>query len=190
MNALVDRDIIYTLYRASQAGVKIQLIVRSACCLRPGIPGISDNIEVISIVDRFLEHSRIFYFHAGGEENLFLSSADWMPRNMDRRIELLIPIFDQKAKDRLKNEILEISWQDHFKARVLSSDGTYSLRAPRNTSDDTQSQKRFIELARKGGIQSMPYDIAIRYKPQLEEGKRPIAKKRRDRKVDKATAKR
>jgi polyphosphate kinase len=190
MNALVDRDIIDTLYRASQAGVKIQLIVRSACCLRPGIPGISDNIEVISIVDRFLEHSRIFYFHAGGEENLFLSSADWMPRNMDRRIELLIPIFDQKAKERLKNEILEISWQDHFKARVLSSDGTYSLRAPRNSSDDTQSQKRFIELARKGGIQSMPYDIAIRYKPQLEEGKRPIAKKRRDRKVDKATAKR
>jgi polyphosphate kinase len=190
MNALVDREIVDTLYRASQAGVRIELIVRSACCLRPGIPGISDNIKVISIVDRFLEHSRIFYFNAGGEEKVYISSADWMPRNMDRRIELLIPIRDQKIKQRLIHEILATAWNDNVKARVLHSDGSYHLRSRAPDGEELHSQKRFIELAREGGIQSMPYEIAIRHKPQLKEGQRPVAKKRKDRKLEKAAAKR
>lgn len=191
MNALVDREIIDALYKASQAGVRIELIVRSACCLRPGIPGISDNIKVISIVDRFLEHSRIFCFNSGGEEKVFISSADWMPRNMDRRIELLIPIYDQKIKHRLIHEIMATAWNDNVKARVLHSDGTYHLRSRSSEGEALQSQQRFIELAREGGIQSIPYEIAIRHKPQLKEGQRPIAKKnRKERKAEKTASKR
>lgn len=189
MNALVDRDIIDTLYKASQAGIKIELIVRSACCLRPGIPGISENIQVISVVDRFLEHSRIFYFHAGGEEKLFISSADWMPRNMDRRIELLIPIFEPAIKTRLRDEILATTWNDNYKARTLNSDGSYTLRTPEPDGERIHSQKKFIELAREGGIQSMPYEIAIRHKPQSKEGLRPIARRRKERKTEKLVGK-
>src|SRR5574341_1463053 len=92
MNSLVDEDIIRALYDASRAGVRIRLNVRGICCLRPGLKGVSDTIEVISIVDRCLEHARVFYFRNGGDEEVYLSSADWMPRNLDRRIELLVPV--------------------------------------------------------------------------------------------------
>ena len=98
MNALVDAALIDKLYEASQAGVEIKLIVRGICCLKPQVPGLSENIEVMSTEGRFLEHSRIFYFYAGGKKNVFLSSADWMPRNMDRRVEVMYPILDTRLK--------------------------------------------------------------------------------------------
>jgi polyphosphate kinase len=176
MNALVDKDIIDALYRASRAGVRIQLIVRGTCSLRPGIPGVSDNIEVISIIDRFLEHSRIYYFQAGGEHRVYLASADWMPRNMDRRIEIMIPIEDRDVKARLTNEILRTCWADNMKARALTSDGRWVRRRPQPGQAPVRSQARFIELVREGGIQSMPYEIAIRHQKQ---GQRPIAKAKR-----------
>lgn len=124
MNSLVDTDIIKALYRASMAGVKIDLIVRGICCLKPGITGISENITVRSIVGRFLEHSRIFYFYNDGLESIYLSSADWMPRNLDRRVELLFPVEDSKIKERIK-DILEITLSDNVKTRIMLANGEY-----------------------------------------------------------------
>lgn len=124
MNALIDAKIIKALYRASMAGVKIDLIVRGVCCLRPGIPGVSENIVVRSILDRFLEHSRIFWFRNGGEETVYISSADWMPRNMERRIEIAFPVLDRRAKKKLR-DILAQYLADNVKARLLQSDGSY-----------------------------------------------------------------
>ena len=123
MNSLVDQDVIIALYKASQAGVKIDLIIRGICCLRPGIEGVSENIRVISIVGKYLEHARIFYFkHA--TPNIFISSADWMPRNLERRIELMTPILNDAIAQRLK-EILSIQLKDNVKARVLLPNGEY-----------------------------------------------------------------
>ena len=130
MNALVDAPVIKALYRASQAGVSIDLIVRGICCLRPGVPGISDNIRVISIVDRFLEHARIFYFEAGGKREVYLSSADWMPRNFQRRVEVMFPIEDEGLRDRVIDEILAIALADNVKARQLLPDGGYVAGRP------------------------------------------------------------
>ena len=127
MNSLVDSDIIYHLYRAAQAGVKIDLIVRGICSLVPGLPGISDNIRVISIVGRFLEHTRIFYFYNNGFPQLFLGSADWMPRNLDRRVEIIFPIQDENIKDRII-KTLYLYLQDTVKARELAPDGEYRRR--------------------------------------------------------------
>jgi polyphosphate kinase len=124
MNSLLDQEIIYNLYKASQKGVKIDLIVRGICCVRPGIKEVSENIRVISIIDRFLEHSRIFFFKNGGNEELYLSSADWMPRNMDRRVELFFPVDDEKVKEEVMN-VLEAGFKDNVKARALQSDGSY-----------------------------------------------------------------
>ncbi len=124
MNSLVDKDIIEKLYAASKDGVEIELIIRGICCLRPGVKGISENITVRSIVGRFLEHSRIFYFHNNGEEDMYIGSADWMERNLNKRIELLIPIHNAEAKHKLKT-ILEYNLKDNVKARILQSDGSY-----------------------------------------------------------------
>ncbi len=124
MNSLVDHEIIEALYHASQAGVKIKLNVRGICCLKPGVPGMSENIEVTSIVDMFLEHSRIFYFLNGGDEEVYLSSADWMPRNLDRRLEILFPVEDAKNKKALI-DLLKVYFKDNQNAWQLSSDGTY-----------------------------------------------------------------
>ena len=124
LNSLVDTRMIDALYAASQAGVSVKLNIRGICCLRPGISGLSENIEVISIVDRYLEHARIFYFFHGGDERVFISSADWMPRNLDRRIELLVPIEHPASKHRLIR-ILDSYFQDNVKARRLLPDGTY-----------------------------------------------------------------
>jgi polyphosphate kinase len=124
MNALIDAQIIKALYRASMAGVKIDLIVRGVCCLRPGIPGVSENIIVRSILDRFLEHSRIFWFRNGGEETVYISSADWMPRNMERRVEIAFPVLDRRARKKLR-DILSQYLADNVKARLLQSDGSY-----------------------------------------------------------------
>jgi len=129
MNALVDPDIIQHLYDASQAGVEIDLIVRGICCLRPGIPGISDNIRVISIVGRFLEHSRIFYFANAGNEELYFGSADWMPRNFDRRVEVITPVEDVSLHPRICS-LLETCLADNRQAWDLGSDGTYVQRKP------------------------------------------------------------
>jgi len=125
MNALLDKNIIAALYRASQAGVEIDLIVRGMCALRPGIRGISDHIRVRSIVGRFLEHSRIFYFANGGQEAIYLGSADWMPRNLYERVEVVFPVKDPLLRERLKHEILEAYLADTVKARVLRRDGSY-----------------------------------------------------------------
>ncbi len=124
MNSLCDRDIIVALYQASAAGVKIDLIVRGICCLKVGIPGVSDNISVRSIVGNFLEHSRVYYFENGGEEEYYLSSADWMPRNLERRVEILFPILDKALQQKVAH-ILDCQLRDTMKAQLLQPDGTY-----------------------------------------------------------------
>jgi len=129
MNALVDPEMIQHLYEASQAGVDIDLIVRGICCLRPGIPGVSDRIKVISIVGRFLEHSRIYYFANNGDEELYFGSADWMPRNFDRRVEVITPIEDRSLHPRVC-ALLETCVADNRQAWDLASDGTYTQRKP------------------------------------------------------------
>ena len=155
MNALVDAPVIKALYRASQAGVSIDLIVRGICCLRPGVPGTSDNIRVISIVDRFLEHARIFHFGNGGKREVYLSSADWMPRNFQRRIEVMFPVEDEGLRDRVIDEILGIALKDNVKARQLMSDGRYIRKHPAEAANGEaaeakmRSQYRFMELARE-----------------------------------------
>ncbi|WP_159881591.1 polyphosphate kinase 1 [Paenibacillus puerhi] len=123
-NSLSNQRMVDELYLASQAGVKIELIVRGVCCLKPGVPGLSENITVISIVDRFLEHSRIFYFENGGEPEIYISSADWMTRNLTRRVELMCPVFDTSIQETLIN-ILQLSLRDNVKARRLQPNGLY-----------------------------------------------------------------
>jgi polyphosphate kinase len=129
INSLVDPEIINALYAASQAGVTVRLNIRGVCCLRPGLAELSENISVVSIVDRYLEHARIFHFHHGADNLVFISSADWMPRNLDRRIELLVPIEDQTAKARLV-AILNTYFEDNVKARALQPDGMYKRLKP------------------------------------------------------------
>ncbi|WP_017728354.1 RNA degradosome polyphosphate kinase [Halalkalibacterium ligniniphilum] len=146
MNSITDKPIILKLYEASQAGVKIDLIIRGICCLRPGIPGVSENITVRSIVDRFLEHSRIFYFHHRGKEKIFLSSADWMTRNMEKRIEILFPIYNEEIKNRIKF-ILDVTLQDNMKARLQDAEGHYHYIQRENSDQPVQSQLTFYELA-------------------------------------------
>ena len=124
MNSLVDANIIDALYDASCAGVKIDLIVRGICCLRPGVPGLSENITVRSITGRFLEHSRIYYFYNEGQEDIYLSSADWMPRNLIRRVELLFPVEDPDCKARVM-EVLDVELEDTVRSHFLDSDGSY-----------------------------------------------------------------
>ncbi|HEV2690955.1 MAG TPA: polyphosphate kinase 1 [Bryobacteraceae bacterium] len=130
MNALVDPEIIRLLYRASQAGVRIQLLTRGICALRPGLAGVSDNIEVISIVGRFLEHSRVYYFGNGGDEEVYLGSADIMPRNLDHRVEILFPLTGEQHIARVRDEILAAYLSDTMKARRMLPDGTYVRRKP------------------------------------------------------------
>ncbi len=145
MNALVDPQMIATLYQASQAGVQIDLIVRGMCCLRPGVPGVSDNIRVISIVGRFLEHSRIFYFHNQGQEEIFIGSADWMTRNLDRRVEAVVPIEDPAIVKDLQ-EILGIMLADNRQAWDLLPDGRYIQRHPTGDDPEQNSQKNLMEI--------------------------------------------
>ncbi len=147
LNSLTDTKIIRTLYEASQAGISISLIIRGVCCLRPGIPGLSDNISVISIIGRFLEHSRVYCFANGGQDEIYLGSADLMQRNMDRRIELLFPVQDEKLKQRLKNEILEISLADNKGARLLLSDGSYQRLQPSPNGATIDSQHIFLQMS-------------------------------------------
>jgi polyphosphate kinase len=147
VNSLVERDIIEALYRASQAGVKIDLIVRGICCLRPGLKGVSDNITVRSIVDRFLEHSRIFCFENACQPEVFVGSADWMPRNLFRRIEVVFPIEDGNLRERIIGEILRTSLADNTKARFLQPDGSYRRPDPAEEGKSCRSQSEFMTLA-------------------------------------------
>ncbi len=147
MNALVDRETVEALYDASQAGVKIDLIVRGICCLRPGVKGISENITVRSIVDRFLEHSRIFYFENACQPEIFVGSADWMPRNFYRRIEVVFPIEDGNLRERVISELLALPLADNVKARVMQADGSYQRVALKSSEATRRSQTEFIGRA-------------------------------------------
>ena len=145
MNALVDKECIRALYRASQAGVKVDLNVRGICCLKPGVPGLSENIRVTSIVSRFLEHARIYYFRNGGDDEVLLGSADLMPRNLERRVEILFPVLDSRLKKMLVENILFTHLNDNVKARELLPDGNYErVMAPKGD-DPLNSQQWLIE---------------------------------------------
>jgi len=147
MNALVDPDIIAVLYEASGAGVPVDLIVRGICCLRPGLPGVSDSIRVISIVGRFLEHSRAFYFVNGGAEEVYIGSADWMPRNLDRRIEAVTPIDDPAHRQALR-DLLLLMWEDNRQAWDLRPDGTYAQRRPPGPETERATHRLLVEAGR------------------------------------------
>ena len=129
INALVDTEVIDALYRASQAGVNILLNIRGVCCLRPGVPGLSETIRVVSIVDRFLEHARIIHFRHGGDSKLFISSADWMPRNLDRRVEVMVPVDDPSCRKKLMNQLL-VYFQDNISSWEMQPDGSYCRSNP------------------------------------------------------------
>jgi len=146
INSLADRQLIEALYRASGAGVQIDLIVRGICCLRPGLAGVSENITVRSIVDRFLEHSRAYYFENACQPQVFIASADWMPRNFFRRIELAIPIEDGVLRERMISEVLTISLADNAKARLLQSDGSYRRATAVLADKSYRSQFQFMAL--------------------------------------------
>ncbi len=143
MNSLVDPDIILKLYEASQAGVKVDLIIRGICCLRPGLIGVSENISVRSIVGRYLEHSRIYSFENGGKPEVYLASADCMPRNFQRRIEVMFPILGEKQKKRI-SKILDLLLRDNTQARILESDGSYTRLTP---GDDDPALNSQIDMA-------------------------------------------
>ena len=148
MNSLIDEDIIEALYAASRGGVKIKLNVRGICALKPGVPGVSDNIEVVSIVDRFLEHSRIYYFLNGGEEQVYLASADWMSRNLDKRVELMFPIDDATHKTTVLNA-LRAMFRDNVKARCLRPDGSYERKKPQPGEPPFRVQQHLQDEARR-----------------------------------------
>jgi polyphosphate kinase len=162
MNALVDTKTIRKLYEASRAGVHIDLLVRGICCLRSGVPGVSENIRVISIVDRFLEHSRIFYFHNGGNPEIYSGSADWMPRNFKKRAEILYPIENTDLKSRIINEILLTYLNDNVKARILQPDGSYVRVRAKDGQKPVRSQSELIAIARRGGVKSLPYEELVK----------------------------
>jgi polyphosphate kinase len=165
MNALEDREMIQALCEASCAGVKIRLSVRGICCFRPGIKGVSSNIHVISVIDRYLEHARIFYFRQGGRPAVFISSADFMTRNLSKRVELLIPIEDAQAKKRLM-QILETGFMDNVQARTLRTDGSY-VRVKAEASKNVRSQEFFTKDAAKRSRQRLQSpDVLIPHRPK------------------------
>lgn len=148
MNSLQEVDVIRALYRASQAGVEIDLIVRGICCLRPGVPGVSENIRVRSIVDRFLEHSRVFFFESGGRQLLFGASADWMSRNFHRRVEVMFPILDEAGRRRLLDDLFGVGLSDNSKANELKSDGSYERVIPDEGDELRRSQAMLLGRAK------------------------------------------
>ncbi|MCG3191966.1 MAG: polyphosphate kinase 1 [Thermoanaerobaculia bacterium] len=149
LNSLVDSKVIAALYKASGAGVPIDLIVRGVCCLKPGIPGVSEKIRVTSIVGRFLEHSRVFSFENGGQREVWLSSADWMPRNFFRRVETAFPVVDPESARHIHDEVLGTILKDNVRTRLLNADGSYSRLAPSDGSPALDSQAFFLEAARR-----------------------------------------
>src|SRR5438046_1964783 len=163
MNALVEPSVSDALYGASQAGVTIELVIRGICCLRPGLPGVSENIRVISIVDKFLEHSRISYFENAGDPEVYLASADWMPRNFWRRIETVFPIVDAGLQARIVGDILQPVLADNVKARELLPDGTYRRR-PRADGDPVMRS----QVALQHLVPELDLRAASPYKRALE----------------------
>lgn len=162
LNSLVDRRTIEALYNASQAGVPIDLLIRGICCLRPGLPGISESIRVHSVVDRFLEHSRILVFGEGSKQQVFLSSADWMPRNFDRRVEVMFPVEAEDIRQRIVDEIIPTYLNDNQRTRVLQSDGTYT-RVTAGNGPAHRSQVELLTMAHRddtepGGPNGQPAD--------------------------------
>ena len=155
MNALADPEVIQALYRASQAGAAIDLLVRGICCLRPGVEGLSETVRVVSVVDRFLEHARIWSFQAGGAKKVYLASGDWMDRNFSRRVDVAFPVEDPALKERITGEILATMLGDNQKAWALRADGRYERVRPGTHGTGTsplRSQEQFIALARRGTI--------------------------------------
>jgi len=155
MNALADPEVIKALYRASQAGVQIDLLVRGVCALRPGVPKLSERIRVKSVVDRFLEHARIWHFHARGEKKVYLASGDWMPRNFIRRVDVAFPVESALLKERILSEILGTMLADDVKTRALRPDGTYERVRPRTQGSGEgplRSQEHFLALARRAAF--------------------------------------
>lgn len=148
-NQLVDKACIQALYAASMAGVKVRVQVRGVCCLRPGVAGISDHIEVTSLVGRFLEHARVYYFHNGGDPRVYMGSADLMPRNLDRRIEALVPILDAELRARMHDEMLMPHFEDNTKAYVLHEDGSYTRKKAGKGAAACHAQRRMMELREK-----------------------------------------
>jgi polyphosphate kinase len=175
MNSIVDPEVIRALYRASQAGVRIDLSVRGICCLRPGVPGVSENIRVTSVVDRYLEHARIFCFENGGKREVYLSSADWMPRNFVRRVEIMFPIEDEALRNRVVDEILATALSDTAKARRLMPDGSYQRLHPATDQPALRSQQRFIQMARERAHGGEPAETT---RTAESHGGRPSAKAR------------
>ncbi|MDW7656562.1 MAG: RNA degradosome polyphosphate kinase [Bacillota bacterium] len=168
-NSLVDPLMISRLYQASSAGVRIDLIIRGICCLRPGVPGLSENISVRSIIGRFLEHSRIFYFYHDGGEDLFLSSADWMPRNLDRRVELMFPIEDEDVHRRIM-QVLNIQLEDTERARLMLPDGR-TVRVDRRGKPHLDCQRFLCEQALADAHEAAEKNVEYRFEPaDREEG--------------------
>jgi polyphosphate kinase len=175
MNSLLDKNVIEALYRASQAGVDIDLTVRGMCSLRPGMPGVSENIVVRSVVGRFLEHSRIFYFENGGDDEVYISSADWMPRNLYERVEVLCPVQDPQLKQRLKSEILAAYLADNVKARFLDRNGRY-MRATRRRGEAPFSAQDFLIAVAEGTATAddIPNPISQQRKSSARRRKRQV----------------
>jgi polyphosphate kinase len=174
VNSLVDREIIEALYAAASAGVKIDLIVRGICCLRPGLRGVSENITVRSIVDRFLEHSRIIYFENACQPEVFLSSADWMPRNFYRRIETAIPILEGNVRNRIINELLAGPLADNTRARQLESNGAYLALTPGRGETARRSQFEFIARVTSGRTSQKRSATGKARYPEVKLAKRPF----------------
>lgn len=163
LNALVDTQVIDALYRASQAGVKVQLNIRGVCCLKPGVKGLSESVRVVSIVDRYLEHARILCFHHGGDDQLFISSADWMPRNLDRRIELLVPVEDPAAKKKLI-QTLRAYFRDNTNTWMMKKSGKYQRVEPKG--DAIRVQKLLYERAH-AAIRESDQDRRSQFEPHV-----------------------
>jgi polyphosphate kinase len=156
MNSLVDPQIIAALYRASRAGVEIDLAIRGICCLRPGVPNVSETIRVSSVVGRLLEHSRAFSFGVGDEEEIYISSADWMPRNFFRRVELMAPVLQESAKEKIRREVFEPFLTDNSRARDLQADGTYVRRIPAAGEPVRDAQQSLIDRLARRGLRAVP----------------------------------
>jgi polyphosphate kinase len=192
LNSLVDRQTIEALYRASQAGVPIDLMIRGICCLRPGLPGISENIRVQSVVDRFLEHSRIFVFGEGPKEQVFLSSADWMPRNFERRVEVMFPVEAEDLLRRIVDEIVPTYLKDNRRTRVLQADGTY-VRATAEDEAPHRSQIELLALAASredGQVVAGAFPLSFDAIADLSENGEPARERQKRKKKRSSTGRR